>query len=111
MLVTLNLSGCATGRGVVEVHPCIEIPFKDGPEGACTNTVNHQAYLVPHDKWIKLRPTMIMLRASDWTKIKRDWLKGCRMLTQNDKKCNVAVDSIDRAVRQLSSIANAIDKI
>lgn len=102
MLATL--SSCATGQGVTQVDPCVEIPFLDGPEGACTNTVTHKAYLVNATEWKKLRPTMIMIRASDWTKIKLDWLKGCRMLIRDGQRCSVAVDSIDKAIKQLDSI-------
>lgn len=94
---------------MTEVDPCVEIPFIDAPEGACTNTVTHKAYLVPAKEWAKLRPTMIMLRASHWTEIKKDWLKGCRLMMRDGKKCNVAVDSIDKAVRQLDQIVKQLE--
>lgn len=100
-------SGCATG-GVTQVDPCVEIPFLDAAEGACTNTVTHQAYLVPPDEWLKLRPTMIMLRASDWTKIKKDWLRACRMMNADGGKCVVAVESIDKAISQLERITETV---
>lgn len=107
-MLGILLNSCATGEGVTKVEPCVEIPFVDGAEGACTNTVTHQAYLVPADQWKAMRPTMIMLRASDWTKIKKDWLKGCRMLIRDQKKCNVAVDSIDSAIKQLDALIKAV---
>lgn len=98
------LSSCATGGGVTSVDPCLEIPFPDAPEGACTNTITHKAYLVPADKWAKMRPHMIMIHADHWTKIKIDWLKGCRMLIRDGQKCAVAVESVDKAVMQLDAI-------
>lgn len=107
MLAILN-SSCATGGGVTKVEPCVEIPFLDAAEGACTNTVTHEAYLVGPKEWAEMRPTMIMLRASDWTEIKKDWLKGCRMLMRDGQKCNVAVQSIDRAITQLHSLVKSI---
>lgn len=111
LLVTWGtLSNCASPGGVTEVDPCIEIPFLDGAEGACTNTLTHKAYIVPHEQWEKMRPHMIMLRASDWTEIKKDWLKGCRMLIKDGQRCNVAVESVDSAIRSLDSLAETIMK-
>lgn len=93
---------------MTEVEPCIQIPFLDGAEGACTNTVTHEAYLVSHEEWMKLVPHMIMIRASDWTKIKLDWLKACRMMIRDGRRCNVAVQSVDRAIRKLDLLAEKI---
>jgi hypothetical protein len=89
----------------------VEIPFLDAPEGACTNTVSHKAYLVNAEEWKKMRPTMIMLRASHWTKIKTDWLKACRMMIRDGDKCNVAVSSMDRAIKSLDSIVGQVIKV
>lgn len=109
LAMSATLSSCATGSGgVTSVDPCLEIPFPDKPEGACTNTVTHKAYLVSAEEWAKKRPHMIMIHADDWTKIKLDWLKGCRMLIRDGQKCNVAVESVDRAVRQLDQILKTI---
>lgn len=96
--------------GVTEVSPCIEIPFVDGAEGACANTVTHKAHLVNNKDWEKMRPTMIMLRASDWSKIKLDWLKGCRMLVRDGKKCNVALKSVDDAITLLNDMIKTVRK-
>ena len=106
--MSATLSNCTHSGGVTKIDPCVEIPFRDGPEGACTNTVTHKAYLVNAEEWKKLRPTMIMIRASDWTKIKLDWLKGCRMLIRDGGQCSVAVDSIDKAVTQLDTIIKTV---
>lgn len=110
MLAILSNCSTAAKNGVTEVEPCVEIPFVDGAEGACTNTVNHQGYLVDAKKWAEMRPTMIMIRASDWTKIKKDWLKGCRMLIRDGERCNVAVDSVDKAINKLDEIAKKVLK-
>lgn len=92
---------CAGGP-VVEVEPCVEIPFLDAAEGACTNTVTHKAYLVPAPAWAEeKRKGMIMLRARDWSKIRTAWLKAC--MGSND--CNVYVYTVDRAFKDLDSIA------
>lgn len=103
------LSSCASGP-VTSVDPCIEIPFPDAPEGACTNTVTHKAYLVSAEKWKEQRPHMIMIHAKGWTKIKLDWLRACRQMLQDGQKCNVAVDSIDKAITQLNAIASTLYK-
>lgn len=90
------------------MDPCVEIPFQDAPEGACTNTVTHKAYLVSAEKWKKQRPHMIMIHASHWTRIKLDWLKGCRMMIQDGGRCNVAVESIDKAITQLNHVLSTL---
>lgn len=51
---------------------------------------------------------MIMLRAEDWSKIKLDWLKACRMMINDGNKCNVAVSSVDSAVKQLDAIVKNV---
>lgn len=51
---------------------------------------------------------MVMLRASDWTKIKKDWLKGCRLVLKDGGKCNIAVSSVDSAIESLNSIADTV---
>ena len=107
LVLSVILVNCASGP-VTSVDPCVEIPFIDAPEGACTNTVNHKAYLVGAEEWKKMRPTMIMLRAEDWSKIKLDWLKACRMMINDGDKCNVAVSSVDTAVKQLDSIVKTV---
>jgi len=103
-----TLSNCSHSGAVTEVEPCVEIPCVDGAEGACTNTITHVSYNVNAEEWAKLRPKMIMIRASDWTKIKKDWLKACRMLVRDGKKCNVAVDSVDNAIQKLDSIIKLV---
>ena len=108
MALWVLLNSCSHSGGVTSVDPCIEIPFVDGAEGACVNTVSHSSYIVNSEDWLKMRPTMIMVRASDWEKIKLDWMKGCRMLISNGDECNVRLQSIDQAVQQLNQISETV---
>lgn len=87
----------------------MEIPFQDGAEGACTNTVSHKAKIIDHETWEKQRPYMLMIHADHWTEIKKDWLKGCRLALQDGGKCNVAVDSVDSAVMALDNILKTFE--
>lgn len=99
-LCSLLICACAGGP-VVEVEPCVEIPFLDAAEGACTNTVTHKAYLVPSGPWAEEKKKgMIMLRARDWSKIRVAWLKAC----MGSNECNVYVYSVDRALKDLDSL-------
>lgn len=68
------------------------------------NTVTHKAFIVPAPQWAEKKKTMIMISAAHWTKIKLDWMKGCRMLIRDEKQCNVALDSVDKAINHLNSI-------
>lgn len=86
---------------------CAEIPFVDGPEGACVWTVSQKTELVNAADWQKQRPFMLMIDAESWTDIKKDWLKACRLAGPD---CNVAVDSVDKVVKALDQIAGAILK-
>jgi len=67
--------------------------------------VTGRAYLVNSDDWKKQRPTMIMIRARDWSKIKKDWLKACRIAGPN---CNVQVDSVDRTIKALDEMVSRL---
>lgn len=98
------LSSCAHGSPVTSVDPCIEIPFLDGPEGACTNTISHKPYIVPHGEWLAQRPHMIMIHVKHWTEIKKGWLKACRMMIRDGDRCNVAVTRADLAIKKLMNI-------
>ena len=102
----LVLSACAGGP-VTNARICSEIPFLDGPEGACVWTVSRKTELVSAPEWAKQRPTMLMIDAKSWTEIKKDWLKACRMAGPD---CNVAVDSVDKVVKALDSIASQVMK-
>jgi len=84
---------------------CLEIPFRDGPEGACANTVTHEKKLIGAEKWKSMRPFMIMIDADSWTEIKKDWLTACRMAGPD---CNVAVNSVDKVVRDLDELAKKL---
>lgn len=111
MLVVL--SSCSTfgaSQGASEVEICQEIPFIDAPEGACTNTVTHKSNLVNAETWAKERPYYLMIHVKHWTKIKTDWLKGCRMLISDGQKCNVAVESIGNAIKKGDALIKSLSK-
>lgn len=103
-----TLSNC-TGIGKVpNVKICVEIPFIDGPEGACTTTVTHESEIINHKEWEKSRPTKLMLDASEWSKIRKYWIKACRLAKRDGEECNIAIDSIDKAINDLDKILEKI---
>lgn len=102
--VLAALSGCAGGP-VTNARICAEIPFLDGPEAACVWTVTRKTELIPANEWREKRPKMLMIDAQSWTEIKKDWLKACRMA---GAQCNVAVESVDKTIKALESIADTI---
>lgn len=83
---------------------CIEIPFRDGSEGACVWTVSREQELIDTAAWAEQRPYMLMIDAKSWTEIKKDWLKACR----GTKSCNVQVQSVDEVVQALDKILGAV---
>lgn len=101
----MALSSCAGSGRVTEARLCLEIPFVDGPEGACKWTVSQKAELIPADKWKLMRPSMLMIDAKSWTNIKLDWLKACRLAGPD---CNVAVKSVDDAIQALDKILKVV---
>ena len=104
--MALALSGCAGGP-VTNARICAEIPFIDGAEGACVWTVTQKKELISAKDWAVKRPKMLMIDAQSWTEIKKDWLKACRMAGPD---CNVAVDSVDRVIKSLDSLASYLLK-
>ena len=105
--LALLATGCA-GNQVTNARVCAEIPFLDGPEGACVWTVSHKKELVPAADWALQRPTMLMIDAKSWTEIKKDWLKACRMAGPS---CNVHVQTVDDVVQALDSMAGKVLKL
>lgn len=101
----MALSSCASTGPVTPGEICAEIPFIDGPEGACTHTVTHKSTLVNAQDWKLRRPFMLMIDARYWTEIKKDWLKACRIAGPD---CNVQVESIDRVIQLLDSAAKKL---
>ena len=97
-------TGCASVE-VPNVRPCAEIPFLDGPEGACVWTVSKKTEIVPAEEWKKLRPKLIMIDAKSWTAIKLSWLKACRYAGAD---CNVQVQSIESVILKLDSLAKRV---
>lgn len=101
-LTSVLLSSCAlTGGTVPSVEVCVEIPFVDAPEGACVNTTTRKVRLVPSETWSLRRRTMVMVDSKDWSKIKLEWMKACRVAGE---QCNIQLDSVDRVIKGLDNI-------
>lgn len=83
----------------------MEIPFLDGPEGACVWSQSHKQELIDAATWKQKRPTMLMIDADSWTNIKLDWLKACRIAGPD---CNVAVQSVDDVIQALDKILKTV---
>lgn len=98
------LASCAVTQ-VPNIKLHAEIPFQDGAEGVYVETVSGDRGLVPHEEWVKERPTMLMISSKDWAKIKKSWLRACRI---DREKCNIAVDSIDKIVQKLDELAKLV---
>lgn len=105
MLLTLNLS-CAFAQ-IPNVRPCVEIPFVDGSEGACVETVTRKRTLISHQDWIKQRPYMLMISSKDWTEIKKTWLKACR----GDSGCKEKLQSIDDVIQAIDGMVKNLDPL
>lgn len=86
---------------------CAEIPFLDGPEGACVWTVSQKTELIDAKTWAEQRPYMLMIDAKSWTDIKKDWLKACRIAGPD---CNVQVDSVDKVIKAIDGIVGSVIK-
>ena len=104
--MVLSLSACA-GSPITNARICAEIPFVDGPEGACMWTVSQKQELIGAKEWAEKRPKMLMIDAQSWTEIKKDWLKACR---RAGAKCDVQVNSIDDLIKALDKAAGAVMK-
>lgn len=105
VLLATALSSCATPGPVTNARVCAEIPFLDGPEGACVWTVTRKTELVPAAEWASERKLMLMIDARSWTDIKLDWLKACRIAGPN---CNVQVQSVDSVIQALDAAVKAL---
>lgn len=64
-------------------------------------TVGRKKYIIPKEKWAEKRPKMIMVEAKEFSKIKIEWKKACRVLGE---KCNVTLDSVSNAIESLDKI-------
>lgn len=107
-LTSVLLSSCAlTGSTVPSVEVCVEIPFTDAPEGACVNTTNYKVRLVDAKTWTLRRRTMVMVDSKDWSKIKLEWMKACRVAGE---QCNVQLESVDRMIKGLDNILETVLK-
>lgn len=108
LILALLNSGCAlTGSTVPSVEVCVEIPFTDAPEGACVNTTTYKVRLIDAKTWAIRRRTMVMVDSKDWSKIKLEWKKACRVAGE---QCNVQLDSVDRMLKGLDNILETVLK-
>lgn len=105
VLLALNLSSCAGSGRITNARICAEIPFRDGPEGACVWTVSRKTELVDAKDWAKQRPLMLMIDAKSWTEIKKDWLKACRTA---GSECNVHVQNVDYVIQAIDKVVGAM---
>lgn len=106
--MALLVSGCATGSGkITNAEICFEIPFADGPEGVCYETVTRKQELFTNDEWAKRRPYMLMIHVDSWTEIKKDWLAACRVA---GPKCNVTLNSVDKIIMDIDKVLKTIKK-
>lgn len=89
------------------VEVCVEIPFVDAPEGACVNTTTHKVRLIDSKTWALRRRTMVMVDSKDWSKIKLEWKKACRVAGE---QCNIQLESVDRMINGLDQVVEMILK-
>jgi len=104
VLLVTALSSC-TSTVITNARVCVEIPFKDGAEGACVWTLSRKQELIGSEQWLEQRPTMLMVDPKSWTEIKKDWLKNCRYAGE---KCNAHVKSIDDVILELDKMLRGI---
>lgn len=83
----------------------MEIPFVDGPEGACNTTISRKAELINATEWKKQRPRMLMIDIESWASIKQDWRKACRIAGE---QCNITLQRTDEMIQQLDKILKTI---
>ena len=107
-LISVLLSSCAlTGGTVPSVEVCVEIPFTDAPEGACVNTTTYKVRLIDAKTWAIRRKTMVMVDSKDWSKIKLEWKKACRVAGE---QCNIQLESVDRMIQGLDNVLEMLLK-
>lgn len=107
-LTSVLLSSCAlTGSTVPSVEVCVEIPFVDAPEGACVNTITQNVRLIDAKTWALRRRTMVMVDSKDWSKIKLEWKKACRVAGE---QCNIQLESVDRMIQGLDNVLEVLLK-
>lgn len=104
------VTSCGHGP-VTNAKICYEIPFIDGAEGACVETVTKKKSLVSTQDWVKNRPYMLMIDAKEWVKIKKDWIKACRDLVVGQNKCNIQVQTIDDVIQALNNMTKNLDPL
>lgn len=109
LLASLVLCNCQTVKTkfIPDIEICAEIPFQDGPEGACATNLSKKTRIIPTQEWVESRPTMIMISAENYSAIKISWKKACRAFKAN---CDHEMKSIDDIIRGLDEILKEIKK-
>lgn len=96
------LTNCQTAPPAVPV--CVEITMS---RGFCVNTISSEEFYVDDTKtldkmtWWQLRPSMIMMPASSWAKLKTYIIAQCKRTGACDKEItswNRTIETIDKAV-------------
>lgn len=106
------LSSCSTLGKVPNPEICVEIPFQDGPEGACSLTTESKARLVDAETWEKEKPLMILIHSKYWSEVKLFLKKSCRYANKEEQgSCETRVDSMDSAIMGLQDMAEKFIKL
>lgn len=105
ILFVLSLSSlisCATAPPDVPV--CVEITMS---RGYCVNTISSKEYYVDdsnkldNETWWEARPSMLMMPASSWAKIKTYIITQCKRTGQCDKEITSwerTIKTVDQAL-------------
>lgn len=93
---------------IPDVQVCVEIPFVDGAEGACTTTVTHESELYSAKEWAAMRPTLISVPAKSWSEIRKSWLQACHTPGLDTQNCEWAPNSIGQSIEELDGIAKTV---
>ena len=104
--LSLTLVNCASWS-IPNPEICAEIPFIDGPEGACADTQN-KSRIIPAGDWAQKRPFMIMISAEQWVEIKKSWKKACHTL---GPQCDTVLESADKAIIALQKMQEQMMRI
>ena len=105
-ILVLLMASCATVK-IPNVRLYAEIPFMDGAEGVYVETTSKRQGTISAVDWEEMRPYMLMLSIDDWAEIKKQWLIACKSY-QN--KCNVAIKSVDSAIKRLDNLLKIMDQ-
>lgn len=100
----LILSGCQTSPPAIPV--CVELSMS---RGYCINTISGEEFEVNDTKlidgktWWSIRPSMVMMPATSWAKLKTYIITQCK----KTKLCDKEISSWDRTIK---SVDTALEK-